>query len=223
MLPSLATRDMWPATVGAIIVQVTAALVGRRLLLRDGEPEPAMILLAYLVLPGLAAMVWVWFSSVWSERDGWAGLGFARIGRRRLAQAIALGLLAVPVAMLISTLAAPLLGPSSGPALPLAPGQAWGQPYYILMLLLGAVVLGPLMEEMIFRGLLYGWLRQRLNLWPAAAAAAGLHALLHFDLGALPSLFALFVFLACVYEYSQNLWVPSIIHAMHNFGVLHLP
>jgi hypothetical protein len=79
------------------------------------------------------------------------------------------------------------------------------------------------MEEMVFRGLLYGWLRQRLGLWQAVTLVALGHALMHFNLGALPGLFALFLLLAWIYEYSQNLWVPSIIHAIHNLFALLLP
>jgi membrane protease YdiL (CAAX protease family) len=214
---------MWAALTGAIIVQLTVALIGRRLLDPSGEGEPAAMLLAYLALPSLAAIVWVWFACVWSERDGWARLGFAWIDRRWLVLAVALGLFSVPATMLISALARPLFGPSSNPVLPLAAGEAWGQPVYMLMLLLGIVVLAPLMEEMVFRGLLFGWLRQRRGLWQAATLAALGHAMMHFDLGALPGLFALFLFLAWIYEYSQNLWVPSIIHGVHNFVVLQLP
>jgi len=223
MLPSLDTRDMWVAVVGAIIVQLTVALIGRRLLGPGGEGAPASMLLAYLVLPSLAAIIWVWFTSVWSERDGWARLGFAWIDRRWFIRAVTLGLVSVPATMLITALGKPLFGPSTNPALPLTDGQTWGQPSYMLMMLLGIVVLAPLMEEMVFRGLLYGWLRRRRGLWQAASLAALAHALLHFDLGALPGLFALFLFLAWIYEYSQSLWVPSIIHAVHNLVVLQLP
>ncbi len=223
MLPSLDTRDMWPALVGAIIIQLTVAVIGRRLLGPGGEDAPAAMLLAYLVLPSLAAIIWVWFAAVWSEPDGWARLGFARIDRRWFVLAVALGLFAVPAIMLITALTKPLFGPSSNPVLPFATGQAWGQPVFMLMLLLGIVVLAPLMEEMVFRGLLFGWLRRRRGLWQAAALAALGHAMLHFDLGALPGLFALFLFLAWIYEYSQSLWVPSIIHGVHNLVVLQLP
>ncbi|MBT4491397.1 MAG: CPBP family intramembrane metalloprotease [Rhodospirillaceae bacterium] len=222
-LPSIDTRDMRAALAGAIIVQLTFALIGRRLLGPGGEGPPVTMLLAYLVLPSLAAILWIWFASVWSERDGWARLGFAWIDRRGIILAVALGLFSVPMTMLITTLARPLFGPSSSPVLPLAADQAWGQPTYMLMLLLGIVVLAPLMEEMLFRGLLYGWLRRRRGLWQSAALAALGHAMLHFDMGALPGLFAFFLFLAWIYEYSQNLWVPSIIHGVHNFVVLQLP
>ena len=49
-------------------------------------------------------------------------------------------------------------------------------------LLLGAVLVAPLSEEIFFRGLIYGWLRQYLK--PALAYAAGglIFGLLHFDM-----------------------------------------
>jgi len=125
--------------------------------------------------------------------------------------------------MLITALTRPLLGPTAGPALPLSPAEALGQPAYYLTMVLGIAVLSPLMEEMVFRGLLFGWLRRRFTLWNAGALAALAHAVMHFDMGALPGLFALFLFLAWIYEYSECLWVPAIIHGVHNFVVLQLP
>jgi len=223
MVPSLNTRDMRLAVIGAVMIQLAVVLLGRRLLGTDGTGEPAVKLLAYLVLPSLAAIIWVWFASVWSEPAGWARLGFARINRRWFIRAIALGAVSVPATMLITALSKPLFGPASGPALPLANEQAWSQPSFLLTVFLGIVVLAPLMEEVVFRGLLYGWLRQRFGLWQAAILAASGHALLHFDLGALPGLLVLFLFLAWIYEYSESLWVPAIIHAAHNFVVLILP
>lgn len=223
MPPSLETRDMRLAVAGALVIQLAVAMSAWRLLSSARDIEPTQQMLAYLVLPSLAAIAWVWFAAVWRQPAGWSGLGFARINRRWFVVSIALGLLSVPAVALLTALTEPLFGPSSGPVLPLSNAQAWGQPSYLLTMLLGVVVLAPIMEEMVFRGLLYGWLRRRLNLWQAGALAAMAHALLHFDLGALPGLFALFLFLAWIYEYSQSLWVPAIIHAAHNFLVLQLP
>lgn len=205
------------------MIQLAVALLGRRLLGPDGGGEPAAKMLVYLVLPSLAAIIWVWFASVWSEPAGWARLGFVPINRRWFMRAIAVGALSVPATMLITALTKPLFGPASGPALPLSSEQAWSQPSFLLTVFLGIVVLAPLMEEMVFRGLLYGWLRRNFGLWQAAILAAMGHAALHFDLGALPGLLALFLFLAWIYEYSESLWVPAIIHAVHNFIVLILP
>lgn len=223
MPPSIKTRDMWPAVLGAIIVQLAMALLGRRLLGPGEEQAPAATMLVYLVLPSLAAIVWVWFATVWREQDGWSRLGFAWIDRRWLLRAVALGAISVPVLMLITAVTKPVFGPAKNPALPLTGADAWGEPSYMAALLLGVVLLAPLMEEMIFRGLLFGWLRRRYGLWHAAALAALGHAILHFDQGALPGLFLFFLFLAWIYEYSQSLWVPTIIHSVHNFVVLQLP
>ncbi|MDB6082741.1 MAG: family intrarane metalloprotease [Gammaproteobacteria bacterium] len=45
--------------------------------------------------------------------------------------------------------------------------------------LVGVVVLGPLSEELIFRGLLLDWLKQRMAVWPAALIISLLFAFLH--------------------------------------------
>ena len=217
------TGDMWRAVKGAIVVQLTIALLGKRYLGTGHDQDPTAILMAYLVLPSLASIIWVWFATVWQESDGWARLGFTRIERRWLLRAVALGLFSVPATMLITAMFKPLFGAAEGPALPLSNTEAWSQPNYLLAMIMGVVVLAPLMEEMVFRGLLFGWLRHRVGIWQAAALAAVGHALLHFDLGAMPGLFALFFFLAWIYEYSGSLWVPVIIHAVHNFAVLQLP
>ncbi|MFP6748256.1 MAG: type II CAAX endopeptidase family protein [Alphaproteobacteria bacterium] len=223
MPPSLDTRDMRLAVIGAIVIQVGVALMGRRVLGPMDQIGPTALLLAYIVLPGLAAIIWIWFAAVWRERDGWAGLGFTWTERRWLFRAAALGIFSVPALMLITALTRPILGPTAGPTLPLSPDQALSQPVYFLTMVLGIAVISPLMEEIVFRGLLFGWLRRRFGLWNAAGLAAVAHAVMHFDLGALPGLFALFLFLAWIYEYSGSLWVPAIIHGVHNFVVLQLP
>ena len=211
------------AVVGAIVIQVGVALMSRRVLGPMEQIGPAELMLGFVMLPSLAAIIWIWFATVWREAHGWAGLGFSWTSRQWLLRAVGLGVLSVPATMLITALTRPLLGPATGPALPLSNTEAWGQPTYLLAMIMGVVLLAPLMEEMVFRGLLFGWLRHRFGIWNAAALAAVGHALLHFDLGAMPGLFALFFFLAWIYQYNGSLWVPVIIHAIHNFAVLQMP
>jgi membrane protease YdiL (CAAX protease family) len=43
----------------------------------------------------------------------------------------------------------------------------------------GVVVIGPLSEELIFRGLLLDWLKQRMAVWPAALIISLFFAFLH--------------------------------------------
>ena len=127
-----------------------------------------------------------------------------------------------PTVMLITKVAEPIFGPSAGSALPIVSGQALAQPVYFFSMVLGIAVLSPIMEEIMFRGLLFGWLRRRFGLWHAGALAAIADAAIHFDPGALPGLFALFLLLAWSYEVSRSLWVPVIIHGIHNFVVLQM-
>ena len=64
------------------------------------------------------------------------------------------------------------------------PSQA-GMPSNLRQLplaIVGIVVLGPLSEELIFRGLLLDWLKQRMAVWPAALIISLLFAFLH-DIG----------------------------------------
>jgi len=210
------------AVVGAIVMQVGVALMSRRVLGPVEQIGPAALMLGFVVLPSLTAIVWIWFAAVWREKNSWAGLGFTVPSRQWLLRAVALGIASVPATMLVTALTRPFLGPAAGPALPLSPEQSLGQPAYFLTMILGIAILSPLMEELVFRGLLFGWLRRRFTIWNAAGFAALAHALMHFDLGAMAGLFALFLFLAWIYEYSQSLWVPSIIHGVHNFVVLQM-
>jgi membrane protease YdiL (CAAX protease family) len=61
------------------------------------------------------------------------------------------------------------------PALAVLPGNLPQMPLAIA----GVVVLGPLSEELIFRGLLLDWLRQKIAVWPAALIISLFFALLH--------------------------------------------
>ena len=78
------------------------------------------------------------------------------------------------------------------------------------------VVVASLWEELLFRGALYGWLRTRLPILASAASAGAAHALIHFDLAALPALLVLFTLFAIAYEHFDNLWVPILAHATNN-------
>jgi len=65
--------------------------------------------------------------------------------------------------------------------LPRNPGQ-------LVFALILIAVLAPLAEELVFRGLLLDWLKQKINVWAAALILSVIFALLHnngFKLGAI--------------------------------------
>lgn len=86
-----------------------------------------------------------------------------------------------------------------------------------LLVILSAVILAPLFEELTFRGHLQSAIRKATgNPWFAVAAASALFALVHGILWMMPPLFILAIGLGYVYERTRNIWANILIHALFN-------
>jgi len=105
--------------------------------------------------------------------------------------------------------------------------------YFLVMVPISLLFVGPA-EELLFRGAVQGRLRQSWGMWPAIVTATVLFGLIHIPaisggFGAQLS-YALLVgilglLLGYLYEYTQNILVPSLIHGAYNatlFGLLYL-
>jgi len=79
-----------------------------------------------------------------------------------------------------------------------------------------AVLAAPVTEELIFRGCLYGILREALGRRIAILVSAIIFALIHGHLPSLPGLMVLAAGLALVYERCGSLWAPISMHAAFN-------
>lgn len=89
-----------------------------------------------------------------------------------------------------------------------------------LILLVGLA--GPVAEELFFRGLLYGWLRNRIGVFRGLAVTALLFAGLHADAVAFLPILGLGFLFGWVYEKSGSLLAPISAHILHNAGMLYL-
>lgn len=78
-----------------------------------------------------------------------------------------------------------------------------------------AVAVGPFLEELFFRGFLQGALVERLGLRLGLPLAALLFAGLH-GLAGLPGLVLLSFYLARLRQRSGSIFVPFLVHAVHN-------
>jgi len=81
------------------------------------------------------------------------------------------------------------------------------------------VVFAPISEEIFFRGFMFGALRTRLSLWPAAAISAFVFGLLHLssgDFSVVPPLMVLGLLFAWLYEYTGSLGPPIVLHMINN-------
>ena len=89
-----------------------------------------------------------------------------------------------------------------------------------IMIVFVAVVIAPLLEEMLFRGFVQTTIRSFLNTknsaWPAIAASSVFFAIMHADAGHWPALFILGVCLGYSYEKSGSLFRPIFIHLFFN-------
>jgi hypothetical protein len=92
---------------------------------------------------------------------------------------------------------------------------------FLLLLLFGGLMV-PLAEELFFRGVIYGWLRRHLSLWPAMGISALLFGAAHLYLPTAAAAFVIGVALAYTYEKSRSLWVPIVIHVANNMTVFTL-
>lgn len=81
-----------------------------------------------------------------------------------------------------------------------------------------AILIAPLYEEILFRGILLPKIIQKTGLTKALIITSLLFAALHYHLPALLPLFALSILLSLVYWWSGSLWNCIAIHMIFNAG-----
>lgn len=85
------------------------------------------------------------------------------------------------------------------------------------VLMLGAVVVAPLSEELLFRGILFGWLRRTTGVWNGTILCSIVFALVHSQQWPAPiPIFVLSLFLTVSYHRGGSLAAPMTLHALFN-------
>jgi uncharacterized protein len=78
------------------------------------------------------------------------------------------------------------------------------------------IVVAPLAEEIFFRGFLYQAFRNSFGVLPGALLSAVIFGAIHFEFFKLVQLAILGVILALLFEKTQSLWSPIMLHALNN-------
>ena len=166
-----------------------------------------------------AAVVWIHFflkeqGVTWKE-----GFGFVNAPARAVVLAVGIGAVALPVVLGWNQLAAELLmrmgvKPETQQAVQrLQAGMTMGQQVYLAIV---AVVLAPLVEELLFRGIIYPTVKQagypRIALWGTAVMFGAIHA----NLASFLPLAIFALILSWAYERTNNLLAPMVVHGMFN-------
>lgn len=101
--------------------------------------------------------------------------------------------------------------------------QGGGDPIAIGLLIIFAVILAPLVEELIFRGCIYRFLKSKMAFIAAQVLSGTVFAMMHGNLLSFVPLIMVGVVLARVYEKSGSILVPMCFHAFFNaFSLLML-
>lgn len=165
----------------------------------------------------------VWFVMAKPHRQSFASLfrGFSlgSFNWFHLVLILALGLVSSfgidnLMSMLVATLAPDYITDALNMNV-IEPGNHW---MLNLWMVLGAVVVAPFMEELVFRGLLYERLSVKWSTRNAALVSSLIFGLLHAEAWLGAGLFGLLMCL--VYHHTKNLWIPIILHMTNNLIVV---
>jgi membrane protease YdiL (CAAX protease family) len=169
----------------------------------------------------LAAQTVVLTGAVYLVAVRWRGLSWADLGlraapRRWYRRAVWIALLTLALASGINLLIQRLMGevpvnPQFGVVAPV--GFSW---FALLGMLVMVGLFIPFAEELLFRGVLYRWLRGRMGVPAAAVLSALLFSSLHRITWMIPALAVIGVILALVYEKSGSLWPAVLVHVLFN-------
>ncbi len=146
----------------------------------------------------------------------WSALGFRPAPRHWYGYAVLIALLTLPAVALVNLLTQGLVGvPFRNPQLDLLAPDGFTWRGLIGMIVMVGIV-APIVEEVVFRGLLYGWLRRHIGVAAGAVVSAVVFAAVHGIPVLLPALAVTGLVLAIVYERSGSLWPPIIVHGIFN-------
>ena len=84
------------------------------------------------------------------------------------------------------------------------------------LLVIAAAIVAPIVEEVIFRGFIYGVIKRFTDGYFAALCSALLFAVIHFHIGSMIPLAMLALVFCAAYERTGSLAVPILMHAVFN-------
>jgi membrane protease YdiL (CAAX protease family) len=84
------------------------------------------------------------------------------------------------------------------------------------LLVIAAAIVAPIVEEILFRGFIYGVIKRFTDGYFAALCSALLFAVIHFHIGSMIPLAVLALVFCAAYERTGSLAVPILMHAFFN-------
>ncbi len=183
--------------------------------------EPGII--ALLLAQNAAFAIAVYLVLIRLQKLPWSALGMRPAKAKWLKLALAIAILWLPVSMGIEAVIEGQWGVSFDELLMklYAPyGFTWTSALGISFI--GGLV-APFCEEILFRGVLFAWLRRHWNLSLSMIASAAVFAAVHVIPAVMPEIFILGLVMAWLYERSGSIYPAILLHVTNNliaFSVL---
>lgn len=217
----------WIVTYFALQVAVTAILIGVFIAM-EKTADPAMVIDAetatknpVLIIWGLIASATIQLGLMWlylRKGDRAAQIGLTHFGRLSIGMTAAV---AVGTLVLAATFNA-LYANYVIPGMPMQDEMAKllasipRTPVNIALGLFAIAVVAPLIEELLFRGLLQNALMHHVPAWAAILLSALFFAVVHMQPLAMPALMALGAAFGYIYHKTGSLRMTIILHMINN-------
>lgn len=215
------------AVLGLGLVLAIVLLLASLLALRIGTGKTADELTGPAELALIATGIYggfglaVWLLIVRRKRLPWSSLGLRPAPIRIVLGMIPAGFVLLFVNLLLLTPLTFFFGlgdPDSGKSQEEVFSPEGGlHAFDYLWLIIPLVILAPIVEELAFRGLLYGYLRGRWNIAISVIVSALIFGVLHV---VIPPLFVMGVILALVAQRTKSLLPGMVLHATNNLLVV---
>lgn len=200
-------RDVWLGL--AVFALLLAAIVPLALLARSRSLELDLGLA--ISLGELLLLVPVWLLGVHKYGVGWDRLGLRGFQGEMLG--LGCGLMLLSLAFnLVYALFLGLFGLRIQPDL-IPIFEQLSSPWFLLI---GGAIVAPFVEEIFFRGFVFGGLRPRYGWQRAALISSALFAMIHFVPTAVIPIFILGYIFAYLYHRSDSIWPAILMHAATN-------
>lgn len=182
----------------------------------DSDPDPSTIIALSLLHVLMVVAVW-WFGTR-KHRAPLSTLGFTRAGLKWpvivgwSSFALAISLIAGALfSVVVTSLGIESLEPPSVPETAIGDGPVRALTVSIL------VIVGPLAEEVFFRGFLLMAFVQGIGVVPAVLVTSTIFAVSHGDIAVMLPIFVSGVSLSVVYLLTRSIWPSVVAHSAQNY------
>lgn len=151
-------------------------------------------------------------------RLSWRSLGPVRPAWRHVGIGLGIGVAGLVIVYTLLVMVQQIAGPVEAPEQSVLESSTAGGLSTVLSIVV-AVLLAPVIEEFVFRGVLFQSLRRKLGLWPGLVLSGLAFALVHFEVTQPLFSFALLIlgiWLAAAFHRTGSIIVPILGHATFN-------